>query len=213
MKRDAWSPTTPEGEMDAVISRSQAAAEGWIKRLDGLQGCHSVKDACAHLATIGRPRLLKALHAIACPADREVVAQMDPTGLWAKSAVEQRIDARNKQYPRGRALVSVRSVEEWKRAKAITQYWFLVGIHPADVNGDPRAEALALAWQFFVRWKTAIELAKRASGDRDGRIFGSLAKAFGLLTVELLIDPPRSAQLKRATRAASRLQELRSKNI
>ena len=131
---------------------------------------------------------------------------MDPAGSWAKSGVEQRIDARNKQYPRGRALVSVRSVEEWKRAKAITQYWFLVGIHPADVNGDPRADALALAWQFFARWKTAIELAKRASGHRDSRIFGSSAEAFSLMTVELLIDPPRSGQLKRAARAARRLE-------
>ena len=213
MRADTWSPTTPDDAMDAVIARSRAAAEGWIRRLDSLQGCHSVKEACTRIAAIGRPRLLKALSAIACPADREIVAQMDPAGSWAKSAVEQRIEARNKQYSRGRALVAVRSVEEWKRAKAVAQYFFLIGVHPADIHGDQRAEGLGLAWQFFARWKTCLDLARRAAGHREGRVFGSLAKAYRLLTVELLIDPPRSGQLKGAARAASRLTKSPSEKI
>ena len=207
MRADTWSPTTPDDAMDAIIERSQLAAEGWIRRLDSLQGSHNVKEACIRIAAIGRPRLLKALNAIACPADREIVEQMDPAGLWAKSAVEQRIEARNKQYSRGRALVAVRSVEEWKRAKAVAQYFFLIGVHPADINGDQRAEGLGLAWQFFARWKTCLDLARRAAGHREGRVFASLAKAFRLLTVELLINPLPSGQFKRAARSRSSLDE------
>ena len=199
MATDFLSRANTEEMLDAVTSEALNRVHRLMEQFDALEGRSTASQAVDRVMQMSPKRVMGVLDQLRYPPNDKLVAAADKEGRWRTSKARAAVEASYRPNERGRAMFCISSLESRDRWKTLVSFWGLLGLHPRDLQDDGAACSLDLAWQFFVHWKTFAELASRASGHKDGRLFSSLAKGFRILTETMLTTPP--ANLERLRRS------------